>query len=114
MPHVQYTVVHLHIARGLIINVCEASVRMLTDAAAAFFLLGRGFLGIRGHFCKNITLWSCGFWHHTGCWTVTNVLPHGTSTSKIEAACSSGICVITYQTSVCKNPEDCNVFFNCC
>jgi hypothetical protein len=52
MPHVQYTVVHLHIARGLIINMCEASVRMLTDAAAAFFLLGRGLLEIQGHFAK--------------------------------------------------------------
>ena len=44
----QYTVVHLHIARGLIINVCEVSVMMLTDAAAAFFLLGRGLLEIQG------------------------------------------------------------------
>jgi hypothetical protein len=47
MPHVQYTVVHLHIARGLIIHVCEASVMMLTDAAATFFLLGRGLLEIQ-------------------------------------------------------------------
>jgi len=61
MPHVQYTVVHLHIARGLIINVCEASVRMLTDAAAAFFLLGRGLLEIQGHFAKILHCGLVGF-----------------------------------------------------
>lgn len=61
MPHVQYTVVHLHIARGLIINVCEASVIMLTDAAATFFLLGRGLLEIKGHFAKILHCGLVGF-----------------------------------------------------
>jgi len=61
LPHVQYTVVHLHIARGLMINVCEASVMMLTDAAAAFFLLGRGLLEIQVHFAKILHCGLVGF-----------------------------------------------------
>lgn len=113
MPHVQYTVVHLHIARGLIINVCEATVMLLTDAAAASSLVGRDVLEIQEHFAK---LSHCGLvgFDNRGCWAVINMLPHGSSTLKMEAACLFDMSAITYQTTVFKNPEDRNIIFHYC
>jgi hypothetical protein len=107
MPHVQYNVVHLQIARGLIINVCEASVMLLTDAAAASCLVGRDVLEKQEHFAKILHCGFVGF----DCWTVSYALCHGSCALKMEAASLS---MITYQTTVCKSPEDRNIIFHCC
>jgi hypothetical protein len=76
---------------------------LLTDAAAAFSLVGRDVLEIQEHFAKTS---HCGLvdFDNTGCWAVINMLPHGSSTLKIDAACLSDMSVSTYQSTVCKNP----------